>query len=213
VRAIDGVTRAGYATIFPPSQVPIVDERIDTWPISFSTGPGAVRPTVTRGRAPERDDEVLLTSGLLRKLGLDVGDTVVLHGATTPDAPFTIVGAGPVPAPFKLAEGLALTFAGMQRLDKTATPGGLLVDFEPGTDRARVTDAIGALGFSPGICAGFERAPVEFVGLDIGRADLVPQLLAALMAVLAAAVLVHLGVTGARLRRRELATLQAVGFP
>jgi ABC-type lipoprotein release transport system permease subunit len=212
VQAIDGIARASFATIFPPSEVAMVDKRFETWPISFGTGPHAVRPAVTDGRAPERDNEVLLTRRLLQNLGLHVGDTVVLHGPTTRDAPFTIVGAGPVPAPFKLADGLALTFAGMQRLDKTATPGGLLVDFESGADRTRVTAAMNALGFSPGVGGAFERAPIEFVGLDVRQADLVPQLLAALMAVLAAAILVHLVVTSARLRRHDLATLQAIGF-
>src|SRR5262249_51248191 len=97
------------------------------------------------------------------------------------------------------------------RLDHKATPGGLVVDYAPGARRARARAELEAIGFhSPE--GEFNQKPVAFVGLDLREADLAPRLLALLMAALASAVLIHLVLTRARVRRRELATLRALGF-
>src|SRR5262249_27594934 len=67
------------------------------------------------------------------------------------------------------------------------------------------------LGFRPGSQQAFPK-PVDFAGLDVHSADLIPRWLGALMALLAAAVLAHVLTILAVTRRRELATLRTLGF-
>jgi ABC-type lipoprotein release transport system permease subunit len=220
VRRTEGVERAGFASFWPPFGAPVVDDRFATWPMAFSTEPGAVGPSVVEGHAPRRADEVLLARDLLRQLDRRIGDDLVLHGETMRDdgsAPvatsgrFRIVGTGVVPAPNSLDLGVALTMDGLRRLDPRAAPNALFVDYTPGSDRAAVQARIEALGFGAGPGA-LKRRGVDFVGLDLRQADRVPLLFGALMAVLAAGLLVHLVASATRAHRRDLATLRALGF-
>src|SRR5204863_3712639 len=55
-------------------------------------------------------------------------------------------------------------------------------------------------------------APVDFAGLDVHSADLIPRWLGVMMTLLAAAVLAHVLAILALTRRRELATLRTLGF-
>ncbi|MEP6661207.1 MAG: FtsX-like permease family protein [Acidimicrobiales bacterium] len=215
---VPGVERMGYGTFWPPSDVPLIDG-IETWLVSFSTGPRAIQPTIITGRAPVGADELMVSAAVLDKLGRRIGDTVVVHGAILAEgvepkptsSTVEIVGVGVVPVLGGLDKGVALTFEGLQRLYPQAGPGIAFSLLSEGADRARAIEDLEGLGFlrdsSP-----FDLAPVDTLNLDVREADLVPRLLGALMAVLGAAVLTHLVLTGVRARRNELATLRALGF-
>lgn len=219
-RGVEGVARAGYATLFPPSRVPLIEELPEVWPLSFSTGPGSIGPTVVSGRAPAGPEEVLLTPSVLERLGLEVGDRLDVQGtaldATGVPAPrkssVTVVGSGVLPVgDGNFEQVAAVTFEGLRRLAPDAQPGPVIIDFVDGADRARTTKALAELGL---------RGPVQSEGLDVPalvdldvlQADNVPRLFGALMAVLSIGVLIHLVLTGARTGRHELATLRALGF-
>lgn len=219
-RAIPGVERAGYATFFPPSDVPIIEALPDIWPLSFSSGPGSIAPTVTSGRAPAAPDEMLVTPWMLGKLGLEIGDTVAVHGGTGTEsgesvpitATVTIVGTGVLPiGDGRFEQTVALTFEGMRQIVPEVGPQTVVVDLAANADRQRTTAALADIGLSDPIDS--EQVDVAtLVDLDVSRADDLPRLLGTLMAVLAIGVLVHLVYTGVRAGRHDLATLRALGF-
>lgn len=218
--AIEGVERAGFLTLFPPNEVPLIEELPDLWPLSFSSGPGAIGPTVTSGRAPAGPDEILVTRTVLEELGLQVGDPLQVHGVRLTDvgetAPttstVTIVGTGVLPMGDGVFEHtVALTFDGLNDLAPGAEPQGFVVDLAPGADRQRTIAALEELGLRDPVGAD-EVNVTALVDLDVQSADNLPRLLGALMALLALGVLIHLVYTGVRAGRHELATLRALGF-
>ena len=161
-----------------------------------------------------------MSGAVLDKLDRRVGDTVVVHGAilaegaepSVTSSTVKIVGVGVVPVVGGgLDRGVALTFEGLQRLYPQAEPGYAFLQLSERADRARALHELEALGFVPDR-SPFDQAPVEALNLDVRQADLVPRLLGALMAALGAAVLTHLVLSGVRARRRDLATLRALGF-
>jgi hypothetical protein len=216
---VPGVERMGYGTFWPPSDVPLIDG-IETQFMSFSTGPRAIQPTIITGRAPVGADEIMVSAAVLDNLGRQIGDTIVVHGAILTEgvepkptsSRVEIVGVGVVPVVGGgLDKGVALTFEGLQRLYPQVGPGIAFSKLSEGADRERAIEDLEGLGFRRDT-SPFDLAPVDALNLDVREADLVPRLLGALMAVLGAAVLTHLVLTGVRARRNELATLRALGF-
>lgn len=231
VRAIDGVARAGYGTLFPAFDDPVLrgtepGDDVDAqgpWLVTFSSGPGAVAPTVLEGRAPTAPDELLLTRLLADETGLDLGDTVDVYGRSFVDGgdeagvatsqEVTLVGIGVLPVgDGRFERSLSLTYDGLQRLAAHARPHVIYLDLADGADVETVARELTALGVPPEAPYKSEIDVVELVDLDVRRADNVPTALGALMAILAAGVLIHLVVTSVRTRQVELATLQTLGM-
>ena len=90
-----------------------------------------------------------------------------------------------------------------------------LIRYKPGTDMnaaaARVTRAVTAAGCVPLTCAVYgDQRPGDIVSYAAVRDT--PLILAAVLALLAAAMLAHMLVTGVRRRRRDLAVLKTLGL-
>jgi hypothetical protein len=104
-------------------------------PRAFATGPDAITPVVTRGRAAREPDEIVLPRALARKLDIDIGDTITLgvpdpvrilaaqHGIDTDQSSaeerrleFEVVGVGTL-VPFGSSAAIvAVTFEGLTRM-------------------------------------------------------------------------------------------------
>ena len=219
VGTTEGVASVGRATFFP------LDVRLDGVPdvyvMAFGTGPHAVEPTVTSRRAPQGADEVLVTGHVLDEGGFEIGDTITLRGATSPEdgtrpektrASVEIVGTGVLPiGDGRFDSGAAITLAGLRHLVPGARAQVALVDLDSGADLRRVDDAMQAFGFQGGLSSD-EVDLLTVVDLDVRPAESTPRLLAALLGALFVGILVHVIVTVGRARRRELAVLRALGF-
>lgn len=262
--------------------------------LAFATGPRAVRPVATQGRAPEGPDELLLTAVMADRLGVGIGGSVTVIvsdeltlaagdlGVTTERADvalvaYELVGTGVVPVlDGQLDAGAALTLDGLQRLYPTpavadvvavlaaaefepltewlghvpeladevraagptgapaivaafteddlapffplVSPDRLYVDFVEGVDVAHALEDLTRLGVISDITRvrGFENGRLatteEVVLLDLESVDWLPTAFGIVMALTLVAVLAHLIATGARARRRDLATLRALGL-
>jgi putative ABC transport system permease protein len=201
--------------------------------IAFSTGPDAVQPAVIDGRAPESAGEVLLSPKLADDLDADVGDRL---DATFDNSEFAgeeqsetepfrleVVGVGPVPiGDGRTIHGAAMTYEGaLARL-----PAEMTAEFEeaPRTnvilvDRADgvTADVIAERFAREGIAVeegaiDRETIAANIVSVDPTSTESAPNLLAALMALLAGGLIVYgLSVTVGR-NSRDLAVVRALGF-
>lgn len=76
---LDGVEQATVGTLWPPVFLSTPGSDLQVWPWSFTTGPGAITPTMVQGRAPEGPDEVAIDLVFRDLTGLAPGDTVQLQ--------------------------------------------------------------------------------------------------------------------------------------
>ena len=218
--ALPGVERAGYMTVYPPSEVPPLASVPDILPLSFSSGPGSISPTITSGRAPSGPEEILLTSSILEDLGAEVGDAIEVQGAavdasgelTFQPHTVTVVGTGVLPVgDGRFDRAVSFTFEGLQRLAPDAVPHMAIVELRPGADEQATLTALEEIGLREPLLSD-DIDVTELVDLDVRNADTVPRLFGTLMAVLGAGVLTHLVLTGLLAGRRQIATLRALGF-
>jgi hypothetical protein len=190
-------------------QSEIAHERVDVLAVRQRRGP-AVAPTVLEGRLPRRDDEVLLGSTTLDRLGGRVGGRAPVRIGPTV-AEYRIVGRGVFPDygdAARLGEGAYMTFAGARRLLPDAKENTFLLRFRRGVDRhATLARLRTALEPVPSRSSGRPRDLT-----DLSRVRGLPLVLAAILGLLAAAALAHALVTSVRRRRRELAILKTLGF-
>ena len=194
---IDGVASVGVATIFAQPEGPLVEDVPDLAFMSFGADPGAIGPTVTAGRAPRRDDEILLTRHALDDEAR---------------SRFEVVGTGVLPiGDGRFDRAASVTISGLRRVLPGAGPEVAVVAFAPGADHDRTTRALARAGLSGGIpSAGLDVQ--DLVDLDVRPVETTPRLLTALMTVLLVGIVVHVIVTVGRARRRELAVLRTLGF-
>lgn len=167
---------------------------------------GSVHPTVLDGRVATSADEIVLGSRLARALDASVGDEVQVTSANS-EAAMTVAGVAVFPV---LGEGdfgfsMSVSDAGARALGLEFDNEGVLVDLAP--------------GMSPDALPFAEPAVGEVVEpylppslLNLERAGNVPLLLAAFLALLGVAAVVHALVLTVRRSRREVAVLQTVGF-
>ncbi len=168
---------------------------------------GAIPFVVIDGRAPAKDDEILVGAKTLAALGLRVGDAVNVR--STESARLRIVGRGVVAqgGSGNPATGAAMTFEGLRRV----APGvpedcclQLQLRFAHGADReATVARLERRLGYPAGL-------PPTVA--DFGGVQKLPLVLSALLAAVAAGALAHTLVQAVRRRRRDLAILKTLGF-
>jgi hypothetical protein len=171
---------------------------------------GHALPRASDGRLPRGPTEVALGADTLHRLGKDVGDDLDATLADGRHTRFRIVGRTALPSlalngTDGLGDGAALTARGLHRLDPTASPSFFLVDLAPGARPAQLQHQYGDVASTLG-----PQRPGAI--RTYGQVRQTPLLLAGLLALLGAGVLVHLLVTSARARRRDLAVLKTIGF-
>jgi hypothetical protein len=178
----------------------------------FDTTGGRVFPTLIEGREPSGPDELVLGSTTLRRLGLRLGQTVRV-GAGRP-VPMRIVGRSAlVHADSEDAgEGAILSLEGLRRLrtDLGSGYGTFYLRFAPGADAEAAARTLRRL--PSGVVQQVDRPRPPPKIENLGRVGALPNVLAGLLALLAASALAHLLVTSVRRRRHDLAILKALGF-
>jgi hypothetical protein len=193
---------------------------------------GPVRPPIVEGRAPRRDDEVVLGTRTLEVAHRDIGDRVELV-LSDQKRTMTVVGRAVFPALGRgsfpqtgVGEGI-LTSAGAARppldpeleaeLGNGAFFNFFLLDLHDDASATQVDtlrrqllrlcpeEQACDLALDP-----TRERPAQIANLD--RIRWTPFVLAALLAVLAVATVGHTLVTSIRRRRRDLALLKTIGF-
>jgi hypothetical protein len=213
VRAVSAGTY--FSPFFPPAEMSIGDPQVQIFPMSFSTGPKAVGPTVVDGRVPEGAHEILVNPLLARRMHLSLGAIVEVRVATSEGAvtsyPFRLVGTGVLPVGDGRPEvGSAMTLDGLRRMAPGATAQMLFLDL---ADNVSGDSVLGDLKMPftadyLGSSVGVE----QLLGINVARTRQAPIVLALVLGIMAAGVLGHLSVSAVRARTREIAVTRALGF-
>ncbi len=188
------------AAISQIAQVTVAGDLVET--LVINPVRGAVGVTLLRGRAPQADDEVVLGPTTADRLGLDLGEEVIITGAR--GRRMRIVGEAVLPLHDVGAYGdvMWLTPAAAERLEIEPKEPQLLINLAEGVTQDDLATAIG----NPG---GRVSVPDDVTNLDgVGQ---IPVALAIFGAMLAAAVLAFALVGIVRRRRHDLAILRALG--
>ena len=178
----------------------------------FDTSGGRVFPTLVEGREPSSPDEVVLGATTLRRLGRRLGQTVQVE-AGRPAAMRVVGRSALVTTDSETAgEGVILTIEGLRRLepDRGTGYGSFYVRYAPGADPEAAQQSLRRLPSGAVQVVQLPRPPPAVENL--GRVGSLPNVLAGLLALLAASALAHLLVTTVRRRRRDLAILKSLGF-
>lgn len=195
-----GDPRLASLTLLDRATVPIAGEELPAH--TLQPVRGSLGWTVLAGRPPERPDEVMV--GLRLKYSLDVepGDRI-----SSPAGGLRVVGTGlgpPIDGEL-LGKAVLLHPSGVGALTGAVPVREAIVSVAPGLDPAEVLQDLSA---------GLEvraRTPPPDVA-DLGELGRLPSMLAAILGGVGAGALVHALASTARRRRRDLATLRALGF-
>jgi hypothetical protein len=195
--------------------------------IGLAAGRGPLlSPTLLAGRTPQSDQEVVLGSSVLRRLGLHIGQSVPVTASGHRElarivgrAVFPYFGEGSF-TPTDVGDGAEATTALLAPQANASGNGRgynlVLVRFAP---RTRLAADV----------AGFERAMASFCGTveqstcvvtdqrpnavaNYALIDATPAVLAGILAVLGLAVLGQFVVASARRRRRDFAIMKVLGL-
>jgi hypothetical protein len=211
---VDGWTGLGFGLL-----------SLDGEPVVSMTGvggPGGIGLTVAAGRLPV-GDEVALGSRTAAERGLELGEVVELSGEGLPPRRATVSGIVVLPAvgPFqadRAAPGRgAVVPAGFFADEIVASQVSFVgIDLVDGTDGPRALTELHAdfVGWSrygdPPVEYPTPVRPPEIV--DLAGLRTLPLVVGGLLALAASAGLVFAITVSVRARRRELATLRALGF-
>jgi hypothetical protein len=195
-------------------------------------GGSAVSPTIVAGRAPNAATEIALGARTERALHVGIGQKVQV-GRTNATETFTVVGTVVLPSlsptssdPPGLGSGGLLTLDGLRNafhLVDTRSGSVVLVDLLPGADPVAFVGRMGGVadefGRGGGVIAvgpglpPIRDSPVEPQEVSAYRTvRSTPLVLAVVLGLLAAATVAQSLVVSVRRRRREFATLRALGF-
>lgn len=185
---------------------------------------GDAGPPMVAGRAPQRADQIALTSRTARRIHAGIGDRIRVRVAVAeaPMTTFTVVGTTVIP-PFGFVnaepgEGALMTLDGSLRLipepflSEVTLASDAMIRFAPGVDRQQVIRSLGPL---------FGRAPNEFGEgpretpadvVSFGHVQNLPLILGIVLGIVASATLAHTTMSSVRRRRRDLAILKTLGF-
>jgi hypothetical protein len=171
---------------------------------------GAIVPLIREGNAPKAVDEIALGGLTLRAIHAKVGDLIQVQLEGAP-VTMRIVGRAvipPVEDPSSVGQGGFLTFEGLRRLQPKLSQDVFTVRFAAGVDpvsaRNRLKKSLPDLAV--------DISPNVGNATDFGRIVNLPVILASLLALLAAATLIHTLLTIIRRRARDLAILKTLGF-
>jgi ABC-type lipoprotein release transport system permease subunit len=186
--------------------------------IAMDTRKGGVAPSIVDGHVPEGPDQILLGTHTLEKLGVAIGDTVLVkaHGNALR---MRIVGRVAIPPLFfsfaKPGQGAAMSLEASDRLNAGNGPprapdaGAFFVRFAPGVDQQAFLDGL-RRRTNGGITVIGQQPSGQLSSLR-GISD-VPLVLAGIVALMAAATLAHTLITSIRRRRLDFAILKTLGF-
>lgn len=183
---------------------------------SVQSGAGRIGLSTVSGRAPAADGEAAIGPATARQLDVAVGDTVSV-GSLARNV--RIVGEALFPADVHAGfdEGLWLTSNDLASIespvpaDDVSGPERLIaVRFRPETDPADGIEAIAEA--QGGSIAGISPVEVPPELTNLRNVRTLPRLLAGFLALLAAAAVAHVLITSVRRRRRDFATLRALGM-
>ena len=184
--------------------------------------PGSFGPSIIAGRRPRGTNEIALGTKTLRKLHLSIGNTV----------PVSFIG-GPNNEPFPAVQmRIVGTVVNPQFFFSQSAGGDSAAVSEEIIDSASIPDhppggAAAYVRFAPGISVGrgVERVRQSITGnlfilrrsassdlANLQRISSLPNVLGALLAVVAAGTLAHTLISSVRRRRRDLAILRTLGF-
>jgi hypothetical protein len=201
------VAAAGY---YEQSGVATIDGR-STWLLSTIDFIGHRGPIIASGRPPAADDEVALGGKTARQLGKGIGDQVTVRSASS-EVTLRVVGTVVVNNPIASDSGAAGqgTFVRPSvfvDLVGRAVAQSVVVTLDPRRPRATAIESV-RRDFSGSIREPSPQAAVR----NLGRLRAVPWLIAALIAILALATLLHALVTLLARNRNALAVLAVLGF-
>jgi ABC-type lipoprotein release transport system permease subunit len=197
-----GVKAVGFTT---ESQVELTRGNVSA--VALEPRKGDIAYTLLEGRAPRTPREMSVGPRLADRLGVGVGDTVVVRPPSSKPVTITVTGINVVPAPdsSRFGESAAFTPDGLSELGN-GQPFTAAFIRATGPDQAREL-----FDRYSGDLELIRAAPPEDVQ---GLLDLnpLPAVLGWFLAAVAAAVLAHALVVTTRRRARELAVLRVIGF-
>lgn len=209
------IAGAAVITTTGPVELPGLEP---LWITTFDTLKGDLGPRIVDGRAPEADDEVAVGPATLRKMGKAIGDTIerlpvlVSDGDATSAGevgPFRIVGTVLVSDDgilFGPGEGLLVTFATRMIIDSAPSPL-MVVTMAPGVGQRQAVDHLTTqFGGAPTI----PSPQIDLLNLDAVSAT--PEVVAIIVASLAAGAFAHGMSIAVRRGRRDVAVLRALGL-
>jgi hypothetical protein len=175
----------------------------DVGTVAYETEKGDLVPTTLGGRPPANAGEIGLGSEVLRRLHVDVGDTVHAVGPTGIARDLRVVGTVVIPS--NAGNGAAMTFEGYLTLSPTATRNVLLINLRDGAS-PDVSARLQAANFTPPDAV---VTPTSVRALQ--RVTAAPFVLAILLSVFLVIACTYLLTTSVRSRGRDLAVLRALG--
>jgi hypothetical protein len=179
----------------------------------------AISPVVTDGRLPKADDEIALGTEAMSVLGVGIGDSFEpppgpgtgKGSSTDPIGPLRVVGRVVVndngTDQRSGGAGGVITNGLFNRIDPTTVPQDVLLQLAPGTDLAA---AVAELRPEFGGIIGLARPQADVRNLERVKPQL--RVVAPVVILFAIAALTHALITTVRVRRRDLATMRALGF-
>jgi putative ABC transport system permease protein len=171
---------------------------------------GRIEPLLLEGRAPRAVDEIAVGSLTLEAIHARIGDLIKVQHEGEP-VTMRVVGRAvipPVEDPSSVGQGGFVTFQGLKRLQPAISQNIFTARFAAGVDIVAARDKLKKA--LPDVA--IDIAPNVGNATDFGRIVNLPVILAALLALLAAATLVHTLLTIVRRRARDLAILKTLGF-
>jgi hypothetical protein len=188
---------------------------------------GRVGPVVVEGRAPSEPGEIALGRITMRRAGATIGSQIRvarahnqgqdLPEAILPSALYTVVGRVVIPGFFfeghEPGVGAAMTNEAAARIEPANTSGeySYLVKFSPGVTIEDVKHGPNGTAVARNINFVVPQLSPADLGAIQGVSE-IPVILAALIAAMSCATLIHSLVTSVRRRRRDLAILKTLGF-
>ncbi|MCU1390518.1 MAG: hypothetical protein JWL72_3856 [Ilumatobacteraceae bacterium] len=171
---------------------------------------GGLLPELSAGRVPAGDDEIALGLVTARALGVDVGDSLTMVGASSTAVMRVtgiaiISGFGPVDG---VGVGGVVTYAGLSKLDESTSLGTAAITVQH-RDQGTLERVAALVGVRPGDIPTANNRPPAVA--NVARVRGTPFLLDALLGALAMLSVVHIMLTSLRRRRRDLAVLTALG--
>jgi predicted lysophospholipase L1 biosynthesis ABC-type transport system permease subunit len=194
--------------------------------VGMPTGEDGPGPTVAAGRLPGSASEIALGGRTMTSLGVDIGDQIEV-GQDGRTATLRLVGQVVFPGigTYEGADRTELGKGALLDTDTLADVGeGFSVGYEAGYIGIRAADEASLDAGLARVTSGFEAAMAEGELAIIDRpqrpSDVrslesvrrTPEVIAAVLAVLAGAALTFVLVAGVRGRRRELTLLRTFGF-
>jgi putative ABC transport system permease protein len=209
VRGVDGI-EAAAAIMSTEGRA----EGHDLPVLALSDVPGitGLSPTITAGRAPTGPGEIALGRTSMDRLDVAIGDRLGFEVVDLPGVAIdaTVVGETVLNDGFGMAAGVGgvIDADWARSTSPAAYAGSIGVRLDPTADASAVRRQLDERFSEDFVVDPYPSTEIR----NVERVDHAALLLAAVIAVLAAAALVHALLVSVRSRRRELATLATIGF-